>query len=86
MARPSLNVCLHERQPHGLIRMMAAIAETGSSGYFAAGDAVLSPGPPGARRLGQTHGRHRVSRVTDRYDDARKNLRGKAARLAASLL
>jgi len=40
----------------------------------------------GDRRLGQTHGRHRDSRVTDRYDDARKNLGGKAARLAASLL
>ncbi len=40
----------------------------------------------GDRRLGQTHGRHRDSRVTDRYDDARANLGGKAARLAASLL
>ncbi|HEY7201854.1 MAG TPA: tyrosine-type recombinase/integrase [Candidatus Dormibacteraeota bacterium] len=40
----------------------------------------------GDRRLGQTFARHRDGRVTDRYDDARKNLGGKAARLAASLL
>jgi integrase/recombinase XerC len=40
----------------------------------------------GDRRLGQTFARHRDGRVTDRYDDARQNLGGKAARLAASLL
>jgi hypothetical protein len=37
---------------------------------------------------GQVEGlaRHRDGRVTDGYDDARANLAGKAARLAASLL
>jgi integrase/recombinase XerC len=40
----------------------------------------------GDRRLAQTFARHRDGRVTDRYDDARQNLGGKAARLAASLL
>jgi integrase/recombinase XerC len=40
----------------------------------------------GDRRLGQTFARHRDGRVTDRYDDARANLAGKAGRLAASLL
>jgi integrase/recombinase XerC len=40
----------------------------------------------GDRRLGQTFARHRDGRVTDRYDDARQDLAGKAGRLAASLL
>jgi hypothetical protein len=40
----------------------------------------------GDRRLGQTFARHRDGRVTDRYDDSRADLAGKAGRLAASLL
>ncbi len=40
----------------------------------------------GDRRLRQTFARHRDGRVTERYDDARANLAGKARRLAASLL
>jgi integrase/recombinase XerC len=58
-------------RPHG-VRHSASTAVLAASG--------------GDRRLGQTFGRWRDSRVADRYDDARANLGGKATRLAASLL